>query len=503
MTRGRAISARAFGIRAHLVDVEAEVNRGLASVTVSGSAESDLRTSRDRVRAALVNSGSAWPDDKVLITVLPSAPSPVPEANDLAMAVAVLAASGSVPTTRLTGTVLLAGLSIDGRLRPVRGILPGVLAARNAGFATVVVPHACMPEAALVDRIEVLGAENLRAVIGWLRGQHPLSHPAAAAPAILETDCRGGDLDEVAGHHQACQALEVAAVGGHSLRLIGPPGVGKLMLGQRLPGLLPPLTEAESLEVAAIASMAGLLNDRHDPRTCHRPYVAAHHSSSVDSLLGSAVSGRPGAVPRAHLGVLHLDHYPELPARTLDALRTVLDDGEVRLANRDRVVRFPAQVQVILSALPCPCAATRSGACICSPATLRRYHGRLAGPVPDRIDISVRLDPHDGGLTDTANESTAVVRERVIAARAAAARRWHEIGVTTNARVPGPALCQQFPLSHAAAAVVESALRAGKISARAADQVVRVAWTLCDLRGATRPDTDDMTRALDLRLHTH
>ncbi|MEV0765181.1 YifB family Mg chelatase-like AAA ATPase [Nocardia sp. NPDC050435] len=475
MPLGRAHSVAVTGVDGQLVEIEADIGQGLPSVHLVGLPDTALQESRNRVRSAVANSGEKWPDGRVVLALSPATLPKVGSVYDLALAVSVLDAAGAVPSERLAKAVVLGELALDGRLRRVRGILPAVIAARNAGWPTVVVPAPALAEAGLVDGIEVLGAASLRSVVLWLRGEGPLLEPGGALPVAAPV---GGDLSEVVGQEEARWALEVAAAGGHHLLLTGPPGIGKTMLAQRLPGLLPPLSESEALEVTAIHSMAGLLTDAH-PLITMPPFVAPHHSTSATAMVGGGSGlARPGAVSCAHRGVLFLDEAPEVGSKILEAMRTPLEEGEVRIARRDGVARYPARFQLVLAANPCPCAPARDIDCICPPMARRRYLGRLSGPLMDRIDIWVQMRGHAGAsLTADTAETSAVVRARVAEARARAKHRWHQVGWTTNAEVPGHLLRQRFPLPPEALAPVESGLRLGRLSARGADRAIRVAWT--------------------------
>jgi magnesium chelatase family protein len=379
----------------------------------------------------------------------------------------------------------------------VRGILPAVIAARNAGWSTVVVPESAMAEAGLVDGIAVYGAESLRTLVAWLRGEGTLAEPDGVLPDTVRS-C--GDLSEVVGQEEARWALEVAAAGGHHLLLTGPPGIGKTMLAQRLPGLLPPLSESEALEVTAIHSVAGALSG-DQPLITMPPFVAPHHSTSVAAMIGGGSgTARPGAVSRAHRGVLFLDECAEIGTKVLEAMRTPLEEGEVRIARSDGVARYPARFQLILAANPCPCAPARDIDCICAPLARRRYLGKLSGPLMDRIDIWVQMHGHVGAAFGTeAAESSEVVGDRVAAARQRAVQRWQEYGWVTNAEVPGHILRQRFRLPREALAPVEAALRLGRLSARGADRAIRVAWTISDLRGSDFPSAQDIMSALNFR----
>lgn len=497
MALGRAYSVAVAGVDGQLVEIEADVGQGLPSVHLVGSADAALQESRDRVRAAVTNSGEKWPDGRVVLALSPATLPKVGSVYDLALASAVMHAGAAVPGDRLAGSVLLGELALDGRVRRVRGILPAVLAARGAGRRTVVVPACTLAEAGLVDDIAVLGAATLQELIAWLRGEGQLHKPEGP---VTVPDPGVGDLDEVVGQDEARWALEVAAAGGHHVLLTGPPGIGKTMLAQRLPGLLPPLTEAEALEVTAIHSVAGTLSGEN-PLITVPPFVAPHHSSSVCAMVGGgAGSARPGAVSRAHRGVLFLDECAEIGTQVLESLRTPLEEGEVRIARRDGVARYPARFQLVMAANPCPCAPARDVDCICAPLARRRYLGKLSGPLMDRIDIWVRMQAQAAGaFASSQAESSAQVRERVTQARAVAAQRWREFGWTANAQVPGHVLRQQFQLPPASLAPLENALRQGMMSARGADRAVRVAWTVCDLRSGDIPTAQDVMHALNFR----
>src|SRR5690606_5940287 len=345
MALGRAHSVAVAGVDGRLVEIEADIGQGLPSVHLVGIPTRRSSDLRDRVRSAVANSGEKWPDGRVILALSPATLPKVGSVYDLALAASVLNAADAVPSTRLAETVLLGELALDGRVRRVRGILPAVMTARTAGCPRVVVPREALPEAGLVQGIEVLGARSLRELVTWLRGEGVLAVPDGPVP---DTTVPPGDLSEVVGQEEARWALEVAAAGGHHLLLTGPPGIGKTMLAQRLPGLLPPLTPAESLEVTAIHSMAGALTGAQ-PLVTAPPFVAPHHSTSVTAMIGGGSgSARPGAVSRAHRGVLFLDECAEVGTKVLEAMRTPLEEGEVRIARRDGVARYPARFQLVM-----------------------------------------------------------------------------------------------------------------------------------------------------------
>jgi magnesium chelatase family protein len=361
----------------------------------------------------------------------------------------------------------------------------------------VVVPVDNLAEASLVDGIDVWGARTLGQLRAWFAGKAQLDGridaPSSAPEALV-------DLADVVGQSHARYAVEVAAAGAHHLMLTGPPGVGKTMLAQRLPGLLPPLSHSESLEVTAIHSVAGLLAS-DTPLITQPPFVAPHPTSSVAALVGGGTGlARPGAVSRAHRGVLFLDECAEIGVSSLEALRTPLEEGEIRLARRDGVARYPARFQLVLAANPCPCAPADPKDCICASVVKRRYLGKLSGPLMDRVDLRVEMHSvRAGAFAIEEGECTARVRERVAAARAVAQERWRPHGIRTNAEVSGALLRRKFRLEKRAMEPLRKALDRGSISVRGVDRSLRVAWTLADLNGKTAPGVDEVTAALSFR----
>jgi magnesium chelatase family protein len=496
MALSRAFSVAVRGLDGEIVEIEAHIASGLPGVYLVGLADAALKESRDRVRAAITNCGNDWPMARLTLALSPATLPKMGSVYDLALALSVLSAHSKDKWERLEKTVLLGELALDGRVRAVKGVLPAVLAAKREGWPAVVVPAENLAEASLIDGIDVWGARSLGQVLGWMAGKAELDPRFEVAPSAQDAF---DDLADVVGQLHARFAVEVAAAGAHNLMLTGPPGVGKTMLAQRLPGLLPPLTHEEALEVTAIHSVAGLLS-AGTPLITRPPFVAPHHTSSLAALVGGGSGmAQPGAVSRAHRGVLFLDECAEIGVAALEALRTPLEEGRIRLARQGGVAHYPARFQLVLAANPCPCAPADPRDCICNGSDKRRYLGKLSGPLMDRVDLRVEMHSLRAAFVSQEGECTAVVRQRVAAARGAAAERWKPHGIRTNAEVSGALLRRKFRIAPEAMKPLRIALDHGQLSARGMDRALRVAWSLCDLAGRTSPGVEDVTTALSFR----
>ncbi|MET8974016.1 YifB family Mg chelatase-like AAA ATPase [Streptomyces sp. NPDC004539] len=522
----RTCSVALVGVEGVVVEVQADLEPGVAAFTLVGLPDKSLTESKDRVRAAVVNSGDEWPQKKLTVGLSPASVPKAGSGFDLAVACAVLGAAERIDPRVLADIVMIGELGLDGRVRPVRGILPAVLAAAESGYQQVVVPECAAAEASLVPGVSVLGVRSLRQLIAVLADEPvPEEVPdEAGRPDPLLAGLRvpgtgaatgmhsmgaaqqdqGHDLADVVGQLSARTAVEVSAAGGHHLFLEGPPGAGKTMLAERLPAVLPPLGREESLEVTAVHSVAGLLPPGK-PLVDVAPYCAPHHSATMQALVGGGPGiARPGAVSLAHRGVLFLDEAPEFNSTALDALRQPLEAGHVVIARSAGVVRFPARFLMVLAANPCPCGrfSLRDTSCECPPSVIRRYQARLSGPLLDRVDLRVEVDPvgraeltHRG----PGGESTATVAARVLAARERAAARFVGTPWRTNSEIPGRELRSRWHAVPGAMDEAERGLERGVLTARGVDRVLRVAWTVADLVGHDRPDATDVALALQLR----
>ncbi len=508
MSLARAHGVVISGVDAHLVEVEAHLASGLPGMSIVGLADTAVCEARDRVRAAVLNSGARWPERRITVGLSPASLHKRGSGLDLAIASAILAADGQIPAEPLADAILFAELGLDGRVRPVRGAVVAAVAAARSGHSRIVVAQRSAAEAGVVPGIDAVGVASLWHWGQLVTGATVDESLVMESPAGREAPPAGSlppepDLADVLGQPEAVAALEVAAVGGHHVSMVGRPGVGKTLLAERLPTILPDLADDDALTVTAIrsvvADVSGLVR--------RPPFQSPHHTATVAALVGGGRGGQPtpGAVTLAHAGVLFLDEAAEFGAACLESLRQPLESGVVCIARSGFTARMPARFQLVLAANPCPCGLGDGAGheCSCRSVDRRRYRAKLSGPLMDRVDIRVALGPpaRSTWCPDSEGQDSAGVRERVTLARERALHRCGSLGLAQALNGAQPSSLLRGPLAPdpAAADVLGAAIAAGRLSARGADRAIRVAWSLADLAGADRPCLEHVGRALTLR----
>jgi magnesium chelatase family protein len=503
----------------HVVDVQADISDGLVATAMVGRPDASITEARDRCRAAVTNSGFSWPVTRRTTVLL--SPADLPKSGphfDLAIAMAVLAAADKqFPRARLVGSAMIGELTLDGRLRCVPGVLPMTMAAAARGISTVYVPEPQTAEAAMVPGVTVYGVRSLAQLVALVRDDDEIPEaaevePLSGAPLLSwRGDERLEDLDfcDVLGVPDTRYAVEVAAAGGHHLMLTGPKGAGKTSLAERIPGLMPDLTDEESLELTAVHSLSGSLPVGAS-RLRRPPFRAPHHSASRSGILGGGTGRvRPGEVSKAHLGVLFLDEFPLFPVDVVEALREPLESGEISISRGEEDAVYPARTMFVFACNPCRCGAFHPYApghgCTCSERSRREYRLKISGPIADRIDITRFVEPlpHCAPLLPFERpESSAEVRVRVTAARERQRERYQGQSWRLNGHAPGPMLRERWPLTDGATERLETEVLTGRLTRRGAVRVHRVAWSVADLAGVGRPGSDELDVALRLRRAT-
>ena len=506
------------GALGHLIDVQADVSPGQVIVTMVGRGDAALREGQDRIRMAIINSGLRWPTTKRITLLL--SPADLPKSGthfDLALAVAVLAADRTIPPDSLRRTAFIGELTLSGGLRPATGVLPMVLAAVERGIARVFVPEPQVREATMVPGVEVVGFRSLAQVVAELRGEDaPSAPPVAAASGAPLLSWRGEerldelDFGDLHGLRDVKYAVEVAAAGGHPILLSGPKGSGKTSVAERVPTILPDLSAEESLELTAVHSLAGVLDPARG-MVIRPPFSAPHHDASKASIVGGGQGQvRPGEISRAHLGVLFLDEFPLFHLDVIEALRQPLESGDITIARQEESVTLPARPLLVLAANPCPCGeySAEPGAnhCRCLERVRRDYRRRLSGPISDRIDITRHVAPARGSERDQFRpaEPSAAIRARVTAVRDRQRRRFDGRSWRLNAQIPSPLLKKEWSVTPEAQRIVDTETYDGRLSARGAVRVLRLAWTVADLRSVRTgrelpPGAEEVGIALRLR----
>jgi magnesium chelatase family protein len=486
------------GVGSREVSVEVDVRRGLYVFTLVGLPDRAVRESRERVRAAVLNSGLDFPQQRLTVNLAPAHVRKAGPGFDLAIAVGVLAATGQVPAEQLAGWAFYGELSLAGTLRPGRGALAVALGARDAGYGRLAVPPEDAGEAALVDEVEVVPVEDLNGIAGLLRGDRPARRASPRRPRRAAAAARL-DLADVRGQEDAKRALEIAAAGGHNMLMVGPPGTGKTMLARRLPGILPAPNFEEALEITRIRGVAGMGSGG---LASERPFRAPHHTISPQGLVGGGNTPRPGEVTLAHRGVLFLDELAEFARPALDALRQPLEEGKVEIMRGQRTIEFPARAMVVAATNPCPCGRSAER-CTCDALALARYARRMSGPLLDRIDLVCRLGPvAPVELVRDAEEagSSRRAREHVVAARGRQRDRLAGTGALCNGDMDGRLTRRSVRLGGRLRARLAALPDPSQLSGRGHDRVLRVARTIADLDGRDRVAERDLDEALAYRV---
>lgn len=498
MTLASTKAVALSGIKGEMVTVEVDISDGLPGYSLLGLPDASLNESRERVRAAILNSGFVWPNRKVTISLLPAWLPKSGSSFDLPIAMGILAASETLPD--ISETVFIGELSLEGNLRDTKGVLPSLIASYQNGVRQAVIPRANLAEAQLLPELEIFSFENLSHIMHWLKtGEYVVQCEIELSEDIDRTEPHL-DFADVAGQAAARRAAEIAAAGGHNFLMIGPPGVGKTMIAERLPSILPPLTKSETLEVTAIHSIT---NSDRLPLSTYAPFIAPHHSTTRIAMVGGGAHViKPGVCSLAHRGVLFIDEAPECSNGVLDSLRQPLESGQITISRATGNLTFPARFILVLAANPCPCGKFngRGRACTCNPSQIRRYLNKLSGPLLDRIDLRVNVETVSRlELAAADNESSATIRDRVITARARATKRFSHESWKLNSEIPPRALRSDYRPEKAAMNFLHDQLDQELITARGLHKIIRTSWTIADLKALPQPTLAEVKESFTLR----
>lgn len=500
----RVCAAALYGIDAIKVDVEVDISVGLPSFSIVGLPETSVKESKERVRAAIKNAGFEFPNDRITVNLAPADVRKEGSSFDLPIALGILASTGTIKQAALDGYLLTGELSLDGTIKPIRGALSVALLAGREGFGSIVVPVGNGPEAAIVRNVRVQGANHLLGLVHFLKGEQDLAQFVSGGP-VAEVVGRSDGLDfsDIRGQAQAKRALEIAASGAHNVLMIGPPGSGKTMLARRLPTVLPPLTYDEAIETTRVHSIAGLTN-KDVYLITEKPFRAPHHTISDAGLIGGGHVPKPGEISLAHNGVLFLDEFPEFKRNVLDSLRQPLEDGSVVISRVTHAIAFPARFMLVAAMNPCPCGyyGDQRRACICTGAQIHRYRSRISGPLLDRIDIQIEVPPvtiRELSM-ETDEESSEVMRQRVVAARRIQEARFKGKSVYANAQMPTRSIKKYCAIGDSARHLLERAVEKFGLSPRAYHRILKVSRTIADLEATENVEEPHVAEAIQYRV---